>query len=247
MFHYNTRNNIATALLFASFTVTAGWATSANALDVNIAEDLPYVETVHDGSVVKIQRNQNQNNTITGGFSKTSRKCPPFCIQPIKVAPDVQTVGELEVLEFISKELNNGTGILIDARTPSWHSKGTIPGSVNIPFTTFSTDQNDLVLSAALGKLGVRKQTNKSVMSRLWNGLMNLTGNRKHRISNKWDFTDAKDLMLWCNGMWCGQSPRAIKGLLKLGYPAEKIHYYRGGMQSWRMLGFNITTPTNVN
>ncbi|MGD8572392.1 MAG: rhodanese-like domain-containing protein, partial [Gammaproteobacteria bacterium] len=44
-------------------------------------------------------------------------------------------------------------------------------------------------------------------------------------------------------GMWCGQSPRAIKGLLKLGYPAEKISYYRGGMQSWQMLGLTVVIP----
>lgn len=247
MFHSKSFNTVTTGLVLAAASILSFWATTTLALEVNIAEDMPYVETVHDGAVVKIQRIQDQNNVISGGFSKTSRKCPPFCIQPIKVAPDVNTVGELEVLKFIANDLNNGTGVLIDARTPSWHSKGTIPGSVNIPFTTFSDNNNDLVLGSALGKLGVRKQTNKSVMSRLWNGLMNMTGNNKHTIANKWDFSEAKDLMLWCNGMWCGQSPRAIKGLLKLGYPAEKIHYYRGGMQSWRMLGLNVTTPATAS
>ena len=59
----------------------------------------------------------------------------------------------------------------------------------------------------------------------------------------KWDFSEAKDILLWCNGMWCGQSPRAIKGLLAMGYPAEKIFYYRSGMQSWQLLGLSVVVP----
>ena len=58
-----------------------------------------------------------------------------------------------------------------------------------------------------------------------------------------WDFFDAKTLVLWCNGPWCGQSPAAIRGLIQIGYPAEKLLYYRGGLQSWLMLGFNIVIP----
>jgi len=27
--------------------------------------------------------------------------------------------------------------------------------------------------------------------------------------------------------------------LLKYGYPANKIKWYRGGMQNWEILGFN--------
>lgn len=214
----------------------------AYALDVNIAPDLPSVDTAHEGVAITIQRNQDENNVLSGGFSKTSRKCPPFCIQPILVAPGVTTVGELELLEFIQTELNNGTGILIDARTPSWHNKGTIPGSINIPFTTFDDDTDEIVLKIALGKLGVHKKNNHNMLSKVWDNILSLSGNND-KIA-KWDFSQAKNLLLWCNGMWCGQSPRAIKGLLKLGYPAEKIKYYRGGMQSWLMLGFNVVVPT---
>lgn len=29
--------------------------------------------------------------------------------------------------------------------------------------------------------------------------------------------------------------------MIEAGYPAEKIHYYRGGMQVWRMLGLSVT------
>ena len=211
------------------------------ALEVNISPDREYVETADEGTVVRIQRIQDENNVLTGGFSKTSRKCPPFCIQPMQVAPGVQTVGELELLDFIEKKLNTGSGLLIDARTASWHLKGTIPGSINIPFTTFSDDTDPLVLGAALRRLGVRKKPPSDLMSKVVNNVRALFG--AGPSSKVWDFDEAKQLLLWCNGMWCGQSPRAIKGLLKIGYPPEKILYYRGGMQAWQMLGLTVVIP----
>jgi len=45
---------------------------------------------------------------------------------------------------------------------------------------------------------------------------------------------------LWCNGWWCGQSPAAIRGLLSEGYPAEKLFYFRGGMQNWKIYGMTV-------
>lgn len=232
--HYNKKSLLVAVLLSLSF------LPQAFGLDVNISSDVEYVETVHEGDVVKIQRVQDQNNILTGGFSKTSRKCPPFCIQPIEVAEGIRTVGELELLQFVETQLNNGTGVIVDARTPSWYQKGTIPGSINIPFTTFDDDKSDLVKTVALGKLGVTKHVRPSFFKKLWNSILKLAGIKK---SAKWDFSQAKEVLLWCNGMWCGQSPRAIKGLLKMGYPAEKIYYYRGGMQSWQLLGLTVVIP----
>ena len=63
--------------------------------------------------------------------------------------------------------------------------------------------------------------------------------------TDEWDFTDAKELVLWCNGPSCGQSPRAIRGLLDVGYPGEKIKYYRGGMQMWQLWGLTTVVPRN--
>ena len=57
------------------------------------------------------------------------------------------------------------------------------------------------------------------------------------------DFSQAKTLVLFCNGPWCGQSPNNIKGLLKIGYPASKIKWYRGGMQEWESLGLTTVKP----
>lgn len=55
-----------------------------------------------------------------------------------------------------------------------------------------------------------------------------------------WDCTAAKPVALFCNGIWCGQSPTAIRNMIKAGYPADRIFYYRGGMQIWRLLGLTV-------
>lgn len=56
-----------------------------------------------------------------------------------------------------------------------------------------------------------------------------------------WDCKTAKPVALFCNGVWCGQSPTAIRNMIKAGYPADRIFYYRGGMQVWRLVGLTVT------
>ena len=58
-----------------------------------------------------------------------------------------------------------------------------------------------------------------------------------------WDCAQAKTVALFCNGLWCGQSPTAIRRMIEAGFPAEKISYYRGGMQSWHVLGLTVAKP----
>lgn len=58
-----------------------------------------------------------------------------------------------------------------------------------------------------------------------------------------WICDNAKPVALFCNGPWCGQSPTAIRAMIKAGFPADKISYYRGGMQVWRMLGLTVIVP----
>lgn len=210
------------------------------ALDVNITEKIEYIAVQHNGQTVRIQRNQDQNHHLTGGFAKTSRKCPPFCIQPMVAAAGVETYGELEVIQFIEDYVKTHKGMLVDARIPSWYKKGTIPLSTNIPFTVFSLDRDDKRLIAAMKKIGAERRTEK--LEGYWTDLKDITGIEK-KPDPYWDFSHAKDLLLWCNGMWCGQSPRAIQGLVKLGYPVEKLKYYRAGMQGWKILGLSIVIP----
>jgi rhodanese-related sulfurtransferase len=57
------------------------------------------------------------------------------------------------------------------------------------------------------------------------------------------DFSHAKTMVIFCNANWCVQSTAAIKTLLSYGYPASKILWYRGGIQSWILSGFNTIKP----
>jgi hypothetical protein len=98
--------------LRALFSVKASARPSASlALEVNITVDLASVDVTHDGQKVTIMRNQNQANVVNPDFAKTSRKCPPFCIQPSELAPGVKTIAELEVLQFL-KKINDGDALI---------------------------------------------------------------------------------------------------------------------------------------
>jgi len=192
------------------------------ALDVNITAALASVDVMHHGRKVTIMRHQNQNNTVNPDFTKTSRKCPPFCIQPGELAPGVKTIGELEVLQFL-KQINDGDAsiMVVDSRTSAWLEKGTIPGTVNNPW-----DKLDIGKS---GATAVEEILEKQLSAKRQDGF--------------WNFDGAKTLVMFCNGSWCGQSPTNIKDLLKIGYPAHKILWYRGGMQDWENLGLTTIKP----
>ena len=186
---------------------------------VGITSKMMDAEVVHEGKKVKITRNQNNKNTVNPSFSKTSRPCPPFCIQPATLAPGVETVGELEVIEYLKKMAAGDDSILlVDSRTPDWVKKGTIPGAVNIPWT----------------KLNPAKGADPITIGEILQDQFNVK-----ESEGLWNFNDAKTLVLFCNGMWCGQSPNNIENLLKFGYPATKLKWYRGGMQDWEILGLS--------
>lgn len=192
------------------------------ALEVNITGALASVDLMHQGRKVTIMRNQNQSNSVNPDFGKTSRKCPPFCIQPGELAPGVKTIAELEVLYFLGKISDGDASMMvIDSRTSAWVEKGIIPGTVNIPWDRLNIGKSD---SAAVQEI-----------------LENQLGAR--RRDGFWDFDNVKTLVLFCNGPWCGQSSTTIDGLLQIGYPAHKILWYRGGMQDWESLGLTTLKP----
>lgn len=202
----------ATLIAFASF---------AFADPVGITPEISSVTVNHNGKPVKIERAQDNNNTVKADYALTSRPCPPFCIRPMVLAPGIETIGELEMLDYLGASQEVGSDILvIDSRTPDWVAKGTIPGSTNIPWTLLKEDTSDPLTIAGI-----------------------LTDRFGASFSDDlWDYSKAKTLVMFCNGMWCGQSPRNIMTLLKFGYPAHKIKWYRGGMQDWEVLGLT-TVP----
>ncbi len=202
--------------------IACAGAASAEELAVKITRDTAQVAVQHEGQPVTIRRNQDRSNTIHPKFARTSRKCPPFCIQPMHMPNGVETIGEIEMLDYLKRATDGDPNILlVDSRGPGWVTHGTIPGSINVNFKRLnlrSADEADIaqILEQQFGA----KRTEKF-----------------------WRFDRAKTLVLFCNGAWCGQSPTNIRGLMRIGYPPSKLKWYRGGMQSWESVGLTTAKP----
>ncbi|HHE06158.1 MAG TPA: rhodanese-like domain-containing protein, partial [Epsilonproteobacteria bacterium] len=138
-------------------------------------------------------------------------------IQPIKVDPNIQTIGEVELLHFMKSKVNTKKGILIDLRSKEAYKEESIPSAVNIPAKTRNNKEK---MEKILKVLGAKRSGDGSL-----------------------DASKAREVSFYCNGLWCNQSSEMIKTFLELGYPSDKILYYRGGFQMWKILGF--TTVTN--
>jgi len=191
-------------------------------ITVKITNEMPFVMTTNSGKKVKIERIQDTDNRLTDDYSKTSRPCPPFCIQPTHVADGIQNIEEIELLTFMQNKVSNNTGIVIDARLKSWFELETIPSAINIPYPVIQNAS--------------RKKAQK---------IFKILG-MKIKADGKWDFSKAKELAIFCNGIWCGQSKHFINGMIKHGYPKEKMFYYRSGFQGWKLLGLTTIVHKEI-
>jgi len=138
-------------------------------------------------------------------------------IFPMKLHKDVETYGEMEVIRFIKEMQNDPTMLFIDTRDEEWYGYRTIPGAANMHYvyiTMPTVFEEEYKIS--LEKLGIVQK------------------------GETYDFSNAKTVLLFCNGAWCSQSPKMVKALIALGYPPKKIKWYRGGMDDW--LGLSMTT-----
>jgi len=185
----------------------------AVAVDVKITEELTSISAKHKGSSIVIKRIQSPDTKLNSALTATTKECPPYCIQPMNIGT-VKTLGELEVLKFIKEMKDNSGSLLIDARTREWHKKGTIPSAINLPFTMLKKDG---------------KYINK---------ILTLLGGNKSGSS--WSFRNAQKLLIFSNGAWDEQATLAIRNLIDMGYPEDKILYYRGGMQMWNLVGLTV-------
>ncbi len=182
---------------------------------VKITPEIAYIYVYHKGKAVKVHRIQDTKHKLTGEYAKQYR--PGQDIQPIKMDDDIQTIGEVELLQFMREKGNNKKGVLVDVRSKKEYKKESIPSAVNIPS---ATKDNAVKMEKILKILGAKRMPDGSL-------------NTKR----------AMDIAFYCNGLWCDKAPEFIKVFLNLGYPADKILYYRGGFQMWKILGF--TTVVN--
>lgn len=198
-------------LLVIWFGVLTGAAT---AQDVGLTAGMQNATFSVAGRDYVIARNQDTSNRLTGELTRTSRPCPDFCIQPIRVAPGVQTLGELEVIAHLQDVVSAGSGLLIDARPPGSFAGAAVPGAVNVPL--------DVI------------QPENPYRGQIFAAL----GGRQDGIG--FDFDTALQLVVYGDGPWSPEAAQMIRTLVEAGYPVAKLGFYRGGMQGWQGLGLTV-------
>jgi rhodanese-related sulfurtransferase len=219
-----------TPALFAVAVVAGLSAAPLLAEGNKITPMIDSVQVMHDGQPVTIHRGHNPDAHLPEAFQKTDRGCPPFCVQPMVVVPGVDSIGELEMLDYLQRSAQGDESILVvDSRTPDWVMRGTIPGSVNIPWNKINID------TAGTFETPAEAEGFKHILADEFGA--------KAGADGKWDFSGAKTLVLFCNGIWCPQSSANIKTLVGYGYPVYKLKWYRGGMQDWVSVGLTTVKP----
>ncbi|PLY05329.1 MAG: sulfurtransferase [Arcobacter sp.] len=201
--------------LLVATTIVGVCSTGSFAGDVLIKKGVKSIDMELNGEKFTIMRNQTAGNKISALYETTNRGVP----QPMNLGKGVETLGELEFIDYMKKAQNDASIAIIDSRKPGWYERLRIPGAVNVPYTNF--EEKASAIEMMEDEMGVVQKEDGTL-----------------------DFSKAKILALYCNGYWCGQTPGMVKNakfaLLKMGYPAEKIKYYRGGMQAWTSLGFTV-------
>ncbi len=201
-------------VLLVCFIASLFFTSSYAAKFVAIKKGVKSIDMNLNDEKFTIMRNQKSGNKISSLYETTNRGAP----QPIILAKGVETLGELEFIEYMQKAQKDDSIVIVDSRTPGWYERLRIPGAINIPFKNF--ESKDTAIEAMEDDLGVVEK------------------------NGKLDFSKAKTIVAYCNGYWCGQTPSMVErskyALLKMGYPASKIKYYRGGMQAWASMGFTV-------
>lgn len=201
--------------LLITATIVGVCSIESFAANVMISQGVKSIDMDLNGEKFTIMRNQTIGNKISSIYETTHRGKP----QPISLAEGLETLGELEFIEYMKQAQTDESIAIVDTRGSSWYDKLRIPGAINIPFTNFQTRES--AISSMEYDLGIEVDDN-----------------------GKLDFTNAKTIVAYCNGYWCGQTPAMLKNvkysLLNMGYPVSKIKYYRGGMQAWTSLGFTV-------
>lgn len=195
------------------------------------------VEVIHQGKPVVLQReispkclNVPLSNDYIWEDLYENDEVPKECktvflttagqIQAMSIHPKIETYGEMEVLQFTKQMQGDDSLMFVDARDETWFGYRTIPGAVNIPHYYISQAKEiPKVHKESLIQLGVKVE------------------------KDNYDFSNVKTILLFGNGAWCRQSSSMINDLLALGYPAEKMKWYRGGMHAWLTLSM---TATNI-
>lgn len=169
---------------------------------------------IFNGERIKISRDTTAAAQFVSAFGAPEDACGAPCIAPMEAAPGVRTLGEAEVLDYLVTLVAGNRALMVDARGPDARAMGFIPGTVSLPHSTLAAQnsfRDDILLA-----LGARA------------------------FEGTYNFSDARQLLVYDNGPSSNEAGLLIGHLLDAGYPPEMISYYRGGMQVWAVLGFSI-------
>ena len=156
---------------------------------------------------------ENQTVRIKRTPKNQEHTCPPFCIQPMNIK-GVRTVGELEVLKFIKELKGKEAKLLIDIRNSKLYNQNTIPGAINIPYSMLKNKSN------------YQEQ------------VFQLLGGKKR--GEKWIFKLVSTLLIFGESEEDSEATKSIETLLEHSYSAQKIYYYRTGIDAWNRLGLTL-------
>lgn len=199
--------------------IVAGICLSASAVVAQEYVTEAKASFIFNGERIKISRENREVARYTERFAAAGGRCGAPCIAPMNVADGVNTLDETEVLEFLVTQVAGNKGLMVDARMPEMRAQGFIPGTVSLPHATLGPDNQ------------FKKDILRALGAREFDGVFN--------------FTDARELLVYDNGPSTDDAGTLIRHLLDEGYPADMIHYYRGGMQVWAVLGFSIEEGTS--
>ena len=220
---------ILTSLIFSLF-IFANSGFEYSGIPIKVFGDKGKIENIIvKRDIPDVCRKLPINNDMVWTGNYANEKVPEACkstyvhttgkLLPIQLDEDIETYGELEVLAFMKEMQNDEMMLLVDGRKQEWFDYRTIPGAVNMPFHHFKErDAFEFEFEHDLLHLGVTIDK-----------------------EDAYNFSKAKTIVIFCNGPWCSQSAAMINALVDIGYPHEKMKWYRGGMQDWLAAGMTST------
>lgn len=189
----------------------------ALAQEWRITPDLPDLRLALKGQEVVIARSPDALPVPSGNLPS----CPPHCPQPIEAAPGVKTVGALEVIGFLQSDVAEGRGHLLDLRLPEEFAAAHLPGAINMPAVTLSAEN----------------PARRDILRAL--GAAETAGGL--------DFAAAAGLVIHGAGPLHAEAAEGVRALLAVGYPADRLWYFRGGLQEWQDFGLTVSGQTGAH
>ena len=159
-------------------------------------------------------------------------------------AEDLRIIGEDKA--FVTTLPSGETITITRQMTPCAKNKGWLQPLVPAPGINPVTEQDVLHAIGDPGYILVDMRTEDWYLDATIPGSVNIPytevamrldelGCRK--AGADWDCGSAAKVVGFCNGPVCPQSPTAMKAMIREGFPAQNIFYYRGGMLDWDALG----------